>query len=137
VFNQLKQECQFDALLCTGIAPLWYPGSKLLEADEELRQEGDIASNMKPVKLEFQRGEYLKYLLVREIMGILSERQQQLDQQQDMDLVFTWPEWVHYDDKGADDLAKERRLHRGAVEKHSSCAPSFEYITNNSVLMSF
>jgi hypothetical protein len=80
VFNQLKQEYQFDALLCTGIAPLWCPGSKLLEADEELRQEGDIASNMKPVKLDFQRGEYLKYLLVREIMGIFSKRQQQLDQ---------------------------------------------------------
>jgi hypothetical protein len=76
VLDQLKQECQFDALLCTGIALLWCPGSELLGADEELRQEGDIASNMKPFELDFQRGKYPKYLLVRKIIGIFSERRQ-------------------------------------------------------------
>jgi hypothetical protein len=54
-----------------------------------------------------------------------------------MELVFTWPEWVQYDDKGADDLAKNAVFKDVQSKSTVPVLRLFESITDNSVLISF
>jgi hypothetical protein len=125
-----------DTVICTGIAPMWWPATELLH-------ETAITTNGRSINLsDFQEEEYMKHLLVHDFMDLWSnkllgqlppQQTQRPQQSHNPNLVFTWPEWVKDEDEEARNYIFDDVLSPISVV---SVLNIFNSITPSSVLIS-